>query len=346
MRILVACEESQATTKRAILNEVTEDTAIQGRWIEHIWDLTPVEQKSDTMFYKREDKFAPLGINSINGSKCRQLLWLFDREKDVDTVIHATNLNSSPQTPMTAAMAEHYGYRNIQVAGGTTVLSMNKKELPLAATLHGAEYDVTVGSGFNVVIQKRVDELLALNPRSFKIERDITLDHRLKKNTPDMLREFHSIGAEQVKNIPDHIEDLIIPFGSSTSACSILFGLRRDRPKSLKRIHLINVGVDKRLYMFERLRLMGADKLSDYEIIYKDTKLPYSKVIKGVRIDDITFHMRYEAKAYKYLLENNPELIKPTSLFWVIGSYPDTETTARNLGREIPTAINPCKIDK
>ena len=122
---------------RNILNEVTEETFIDGRWIDHIYDLTPVEQKSDTMFYKREDKFAPLGMNSINGSKGRQLLWLFDREKNVDTVVHATNLNSSPQTPMTAAMAEHYGYRNIQVAGGTTFDSMNKKELPLASTLHG-----------------------------------------------------------------------------------------------------------------------------------------------------------------------------------------------------------------
>jgi|JYMV01.1.fsa_nt_gi hypothetical protein len=324
---------------RTILNEVTEDTFIKGRWIDKIWDLTPIEQKSDTMYYKREDKFAPMGMNSINGSKCRQLLWLFDRERNVDTVVHATNLNSSPQTPMTAAMAEHYGYRNIQVAGGTTFESMNKKELPLAASIHGTEYDITVGSGFNVVIQKRVDEIMTHHPKSFKIERDITLDHHLEKNTPEVLREFHSVGGEQVKNIPDHIEDLIIPFGSSTSTCSVLYGLSSFKPKGLKRIHLINVGVDKRDYMFERLSYMGAS-VNEFEIIYKDTKLPYSKTIKDVSIDDITFHMRYEAKSYKYLLENLPELIKPTSLFWVIGSYPDTKTTAMNLNREVPTEVN------
>jgi len=323
---------------RNILNDITEDTFIAGRWIDKIWDLTPVEQKSDTMFYKREDKFAPLGMNSINGSKCRQLLWLFDREKNVDTVVHATNLNSSPQTPMTAAMAEHYGYRNIQVAGGTTFESMNKKELPLAAALHGTEYDITVGSGFNVVIQKRVDDIMSSHSNSFKIERDITLDHRLEKNTPDILREFHAIGGEQVKNIPDHIEDLIMPFGSSTSTCSILYGLSTHKPKSLKRIYLIDVGVDKREYVFERLSYMGVSP-NEYEIIHRDTKLPYSKTVPGVSIDDITFHMRYEAKCYSYVLEHLKELIRPTSLFWVIGSYPDTKTTARNINREVPTEI-------
>ena len=138
---------------RNLLNEVTTDTRIEGRWADIMYAMTPIEQKSDGMYYKREDHFAPLGINSINGSKLRQLIWLFDRERDVDTVVHATNLNSSPQTPMTAAVAEHYGYRNIQVGGGTTFASINKKELPMASTMHGAEYDLTVGSGFNVVIQ-------------------------------------------------------------------------------------------------------------------------------------------------------------------------------------------------
>jgi hypothetical protein len=323
---------------RTKLNEVTEDTHIEGRWADHLYDLTPIEQKSDTMFYKREDKFAPMGMNSINGSKCRQLLWLFHRESEVDTVVHATNLNSSPQTPMVAAMAEHYGYRNIQVGGGTTFESINKKELPMAATLHGTEYDITVGSGYNVVIQKRVDEIMCDHLNSFKIERDITLDHRLEHNTPEVLREFHSVGGYQVKNIPDHIEDLIMPFGSSTSTCSVLLGLSEHKPTNLKRIHLINVGSDKRDYMFERLQLMGAD-LNDYEFTWSDTKEPYSKTFKDVRVDDMTFHMRYESKCYLHLLEHNKELINDKSLFWVIGSYPDTATTAHNLGREMPTEV-------
>ena len=129
---------------RKLLNEVTRDTRLHGRWADSLYAMTPIEQKSDGMFYKREDHFSPLGINSINGSKLRQLIWLFDRETNVDTVVHATNVNKSPQTPMTAAVAEHYGYRCIQIAGGTNLNSINKKELPMAATLHNTEYDLTL----------------------------------------------------------------------------------------------------------------------------------------------------------------------------------------------------------
>ena len=324
---------------RNLLNEVTTDTRIEGRWADIMYAMTPIEQKSDGMYYKREDHFAPLGINSINGSKLRQLIWLFDRETDVDTVVHATNLNSSPQTPMTAAVAEHYGYRNIQVGGGTTFASINKKELPMASTMHGAEYDLTVGSGFNVVIQKRVDEIMLDHPKSFKIERDITLDHNLPQNTRDVLRDFHSVGAQQVKNIPSDIEAIIMPFGSSTSCTSVLLGLSGFQPFSLKTIHLVNVGVDKRQHMQERLAIMGAD-LSNYEIVWHETNQPYSKLLKGVSIDDITFHPRYEAKVYQYLLDSRPDLINERNLYWVIGSYPSTAVTAANLGREVPKEVN------
>ena len=151
--------------KRETLNEDLGDSIIpQGdnvRWAEYMWELTPVEQKSDTMWYKREDKFAPHGINGINGSKCRQLLHLFDTMSiGKKRVIHATNVNSSPQTPMTAVMAEHYGLECIQVAGGSSFESLSKLHLPIFATMFGTIYDIECRSGFNVGIQKRVRELL------------------------------------------------------------------------------------------------------------------------------------------------------------------------------------------
>ena len=39
---------------------------------DHLLDLTPVENIGG-MWWKREDKFAPLGYGGINGSKLRQL---------------------------------------------------------------------------------------------------------------------------------------------------------------------------------------------------------------------------------------------------------------------------------
>ncbi len=45
-------------------------------WHDAIYDLTPVEKIGD-IWFKREDKFSPDGMH--NGSKFRQLIWLFSR---------------------------------------------------------------------------------------------------------------------------------------------------------------------------------------------------------------------------------------------------------------------------
>ena len=298
---------------RKILNEDTGDSVVKGDdWENYIYALTPVEKKSDGMWFKRDDKFAIHGINTINGSKCRQLLHLFlERPKDADTVIHATNVNSSPQTPMTAVMANHFGLRCIQVAGGTNFKSISEKELPKFATMFGTEYEISMGSGFNKNIQRRVKDIMKDFPNSFTVERDITLDHRLKENTPEKILKFHEVGAYQTKNFPDHITDLIMPFGSANSTTSVILGLSRAKPKSLKRLPLV----------------------------WHESGYEYSKTLKGVSVDDITFHYRYEAKVYTHIKEYHPELFKDTTLFWVIGSVPDLETTARNLGKEIPETI-------
>jgi len=240
---------------------------------------------------------------------------------------------------MTAAMAHHYNLRCIQVAGGSSFKSLSTKDLPIFATMFGTEYETTMGSGFNVNIQRRVRDIMKDFPKSFTIERDITLDHQLPQNTPDKILAFHDIGAYQTKNFPDSIEDLVIPFGSANSTTSVLLGLSRDKPKGLKRIHLVNVGVDKREYMFERLDMMGAD-YSDYEFIWHQSGYEYSKIIKDIKVDDITFHYRYEAKVYKHILDFHPELFKETTLFWIIGSVPDLNTTAENIGKEVPEEIN------
>lgn len=330
---------------RLLLNEDTHDSVIplnNKHWAEYLYTLTPIEQKSDGMYYKREDKFALNGINSPNGSKCRQLLYLIDKqvkENDkITTLIHATNVNKSPQTIMAAIISNHYGLKCIQVAGGTNYNSISKKELPLFATMFGTLYDLKPNSGFNVHLQKRVNEIANVVENSIIIERDITLDHKLNKNSDEDVLNFHKIGANQTKNIPNHIKDLIMPFGSSNSAISVLLGISNNKPLNLKRIHLIDVGLDKRKYMNERLKILNVN-LKNIELIYHKTNVHYDKLFKGVTIDDITFHPRYEAKVILYLRKNHKELINKNSLFWIVGSYPDIKTTANNFNLTIPKAI-------
>lgn len=321
------------------LNIVTGDTYEDGCWHKASKKLTPVEQKCDGMYYKRDDKFAPLGINSINGTKLRQLIHIFEKNKDKKYVVHATNVNSSPQTPMTAAVAEKYGIKCIQVAGGSNYKSICKKDLPLFASLFGVEYDLSVKSGFNVVIQKRVNEIISTLDDSFKVERDITFEHKLEHNDDQTIYDFHLLTSKQVVNIPEHIEDLAITFGSANSSTSILYGIAKNKG-NIKRIHLLNVGVNKLDWMHERLEIMGLrrDELP-FDVIYYDTGYKYQQTVKGVYVDDITFHYRYEAKAITYMRQNLPHLIKDTTCFWVVGSVPCPEVTAININKELPNKI-------
>jgi adenylate kinase family enzyme len=69
-------------------------------WEDHLLDLTPVENIGG-MWWKREDKFAPIGYGNINGSKLRQLIWLFSQKRYPGVVSGA--VTGSPQLPMVAA---------------------------------------------------------------------------------------------------------------------------------------------------------------------------------------------------------------------------------------------------
>ena len=58
-----------------------------------------------------------------------------------------------------------------------------------------------------------------------------------------------------------------------------------------------------------------------------------------MKLDDITFHPRYEAKAVDFITREHPELINNNSLFWIIGSLPDINTTSVKINKNIPTGI-------
>ena len=73
-----------------------------------------------------------------------------------------------------------------------------------------------VHPGYAATLNARARKLAA-SAGWLHIQANITLDHRI--NAPERIEAFHSVGSEQVKNIPDHIETLLIPAGS----CKTLF---------------------------------------------------------------------------------------------------------------------------
>jgi hypothetical protein len=297
----------------------------QVHWEDHLLDLTPVEEVGG-LYFKREDKFAPLGYGGINGSKLRQLIWLFSQTQYSGVASGA--VKSSPQHPMVAAVAQHYGMRCVQFVGGK---GNERYEMIELAKKFGAQIKYA-NPGYAGTLNARArDE--AARSGWLHIETNITLEHMV--NPAKRIEAFHRVGSEQCKNIPDCVENLLVPAGSCNSLTSILYGLARFRPKSLKNVHLFRImgNVAKhQQWVKERLdiirKVTGEALPLPYAFVEHDLvdsgytsyekTMPYS-------YKEIQFHPRYEGKCLRYV-DDHPDkfrsLLNERSLFWIVGGEP------------------------
>lgn len=332
-------------------------------WENHLLDLTPV-QLVGNMWFKREDMFAPLGYGGINGSKLRQAIWLVseqDKRGTDETILISGASIKSPQLPMSSAVANHFGYSSMHVVGATRPDTCMNKEMVKMATWFGAKF-AFLKVGYNPVLQNKVNSIIENNPNKyFKLNYGITIDSQQSK---EKIVEFHFMGANQVQNIPDEVENIIIPAGSCNSLISVLYGLAKFRPKNLKNIYLIGIGPDKMKFIQERLSLIKETSgvntlnfnlgfetdilkpelgLSPYNIKYIDIhsipKYDYQNEVK-FSYEGIEFHPTYEAKVMDFITLNHPELISPKTMLWIVGSKPRIENMigCEELG-EVPQTV-------
>ncbi len=283
-------------------------------WHDAIYDLTPIENISGVWF-KREDKFSPDRIH--NGSKFRQLIWLFSRKSFPGVASGA--VSGSPQLPMVAACAKHYGMECHQFTGARKLMALAGGKL--GAVTHLCDPGYGRFCGFKA-------KEFAEQHGFLHIETNITTGS-------DIAAAFHRVGAEQVKNLPDHIETLILPAGSRNSATSILYGLHLFPPKSLKKIIFMNIHGNLKKneeWMWKRLKVCGVGR-SSYEFVTYDVFangytdyadwMPFS-------YGDLHFHGRYEGKIWNYIKDNltvfQPYLNEKT-VFWIVGSEPGSSVS-------------------
>jgi hypothetical protein len=297
-------------------------------WHDSIYDLTPVEKIGDVWF-KREDKFSPDGIH--NGSKFRQLIWLFSRAVNFPGVVSGA-VTGSPQLPMVAACAKHYGMACVQFTGA--VKNMAKAGEDLGANT------LLVNPGYGPLLNRRAKDYAAEHGW-LHIETNITV------TTSDAdIEAFHRVGSRQVENLPDHIETLMIPAGSRNSVCSILYGLWRKPMPNLKRIILFNIapGLKKREdWMAARLDAISkqwatnkgdgdkewvplglmAWQVETYDLV--DSGYTTYDQLRPFSYGDLHCHPRYEGKCFHYI-KDNLEIFRPyindKTLFWIVGSEP------------------------
>lgn len=280
-------------------------------WHDSIYNPTPVENIGG-LWFKREDKFSPDGMH--NGSKFRQLIWLFSRAKFPGVVSGA--VTGSPQLPMVAACAKHYGMECVQFTGARKNMAVSGEKLGAKTKL--------VNPGYGPLLNTRARDF-ARKHGWLQIETNITVT----TGNAD-IEAFHRVGSEQVRNLPDHIETLIVPAGSRNSAVSILYGLHRYPPMRLKTIILMNINKNLGKHeeeMWERLKACGVSR-NDYDVktydVFANGYTNYEKLMP-FSYSGIVFHSRYEGKCLNFVKDHPTDFrpyINDRTLFWIVGSEP------------------------
>ncbi len=198
-----------------------------------------------------------------------------------------------------------------------------RKNMALAGEKLGAK-TILVNPGFAPLLNSRAKDY-AEKHGWLRIETNITV------TTSDAdIEAFHRVGSEQVRNLPEHMETLIIPAGSRNSAVSILYGLHRYPPKNLKKVIFMHINKNLAKHeneMWARLNACGVDALP-YEFethdVFANGYTNYEKLMPFTYKGLVT-HPRYEGKCMSYIADH-PAAFTPymsgNTLFWIVGSEP------------------------
>ena len=329
-------------------------------WEDYLEVLTPVE-KVGKLWFKRGDYFAPLGYGFINGDKVKVGIHIFNEYiKDKhDAILGGMSLHS-PQHSFQAVAAKHYNIPSYHIIGSTTPESALRHENIEIAARFGAKFKI-INIAYNPAIQKAVqDEMKLRFQNAYPLGYAISLDHH--KEPAAEIEKFHRIASHQAENIPDHIENIVIPAGSCNSTTGILYGLALHRPKNLRNVYLIGIGPQKINYFEERLDII--EKVTKKDIkIYKRNFVDHPELSNSIldffqdddgkynlhyhdlqkrkiyeyadtetcNYEGIELHPRYEAKVFKWMYENlNAALMNDKTLFWIIGSAPRMSALMNN----------------
>jgi 1-aminocyclopropane-1-carboxylate deaminase/D-cysteine desulfhydrase-like pyridoxal-dependent ACC family enzyme len=280
--------------------------------------LTPVEQVGPHLYVKRDDMFTAYS-GLIRGAKMRQAIqdvrYLRARCKRVTTVILSSQVDGTTGAIMAEA-AMQYGLQCIICVGATTLERLHELPMMRLAMMHGARISIVAGTAYASVIKARIREMIkCAGPTHVNVE----------------YGAWWPFGTSaQVDNLPDELDNLVIPCGTGIQMAAILYGLALNGNKRIKRVIGVRVGPDRRKEIDSRLLCAGvqsvkaqADHFTQYRVSYDlvpyAEKMNYSKPLKA-RIGDIELDPIYEAKAASWML--NTINAKEKTCFWIVGKRP------------------------
>lgn len=277
--------------------------------IKDLNELTPVEEYNG-IYYKRDDLFQPFDDIPLSGGKVRQALCLIRNQLDNirnnynNTVITGTSVQS-PQGIIVARAAKEYGVKSILVFGNTDEEHLKENNLTHNAMIYADRIDTRAGMAYENVLFSRICNICEEDRKVyFLVKFGINLDE-------DKDAIIDSV-ANQCANIPNDVEQVVVPAGSAIMLGGIIKGCRKFN----KNVHIIGVQISGYDRIESVWNILDYDETYKYDFIIDHT-YPYSKhlnieVVPGFRLDPV-----YEAKAYDYMLKHIDTTKK--TLFWVVG---------------------------
>lgn len=291
-------------------------------------ELTPVEHHGD-MLFKRDDLFRPFKDMPLNGGKVRQALSLIHNNLKLirskhDGIIATCSSVHSPQGIIVARIAKEFGLKAIlgisNPDGNIDKICNKHYNLSIARKL-GCDIKVVAGTGYDSVLHSRLKKLY---PNAFIISFGMNYQ-KDKTSIIDCI-------ANQTRNLPQGLDNLIVPVGSAVTTCGILNGLV-ENGISPRNIWLIQIaGYDRFEKMKSILQDVNYEKFqwfvksgseintsiegTVHNVASKD--FPYTKWVKMKIDDELFLDGRYEAKALYHF--KNSIKAKGNTLFWIIGN--------------------------
>ena len=278
--------------------------------------ITPIDFWNE-VYYKRDDDYAPFGKEHVNGGKVRQAVQLFDEiHDDVKNnhnggVVTATSVHS-PQGAIIAKVAQEHGFKCIVAIGGSKPETMYNHHMMKLTKHYGAEIRNVAGHGMTQVIDSRIKDIIIPETGYKLIKFAISLE-----DNPEAI--FDGV-TDQVQNIPDELDNLIVPVGSGIQFTGIIRGLEKYNKKVKRIIGVTFVDrrktIEKYLDKF-RYKNFPAEVTTFPEYELHLTKHSYSKPI-WEKVGDEYMDIIYEGKAHEWMRENI-DTQKEKTLFWIIG---------------------------
>ena len=275
-------------------------------------DFTPL-QNVDGLWLKREDLFLPFGENGVNGGKLRQCYMLVEEIKDKYNGIITCCSIHIPQGAIAAAVAKHFGLPCVIYYGATNEKRLEELPMPKIAKSYGAELVIASKSGRHNILYSKAREY-ATNNNYFVVEFGFNIIEYSKLM-------FGAI-SKQVQNIPDNLENIVITCGSGITTIGIILGIYKYK-KNIKNIHLVGTAPVREDFIQRILSEYGINDCKlNYHDLFHRKGFAYEKGVEAI-YHDITFHPQYEAKAFKWLVEESDINIHDNScLLWVVGAKP------------------------